>query len=147
MRRRLGRGLAALVVALSGIAATASPCWACSCAADTPKGYAKSADVIFTGIVKGISGGDSDDGTLGDDNFKVRFRVKKVYKSKAKRATTVRTNESEAACGYGFVEGKRYTVFAQKARGKLSTNLCSGTKRGGINPDKYGLPEGYPPEE
>jgi hypothetical protein len=114
---------------------------------DTPKGYAKSADVIFTGRVRDISGGDSDDGTLGDDNFKVRFRVKKVYKSKVKRATTVRTNESEAACGYGFVEGKRYTVFAQKAKGKLSTNLCSGTKRGGIDPDKYGLPEGYPPED
>lgn len=103
--------------------------------------------MIFTGRVVAVAGGDSDDGTLGDDNLRVRFRVKKVYKGKARRATTVRTNESEAACGYGFVEGKRYTVFAQKAKRKLSTNLCSGTKRGGINPDKYGLPEGYPPED
>jgi tissue inhibitor of metalloproteinase len=147
MRRRLGRALAVVVLALSGIAATASPCWACSCAGATPKEHAKSADVVFTGRVKEIRGGDSDDGTLGDDNLKVRFRVQKVYKGKARRTTTVRTNESGAACGYGFVEGKRYTVFAQKANGKLSTNLCSGTKRGGIDPDKYGLPEGYPPED
>jgi Tissue inhibitor of metalloproteinase len=147
MRRRLVRALAAVAVALSGVAATASPCWACSCAEDTPKGYAKRADVVFTGRVVEVRGGGSDDGTYGDDNLKVRFRVKKVYKGKAKRATTVRTNESSAACGYGFSEGKRYTVFAQKEDGKLSTNLCSGTKRGGINPDRYGLPEGYPPED
>jgi hypothetical protein len=147
MRLTLVRVVAVLALAFSGIAATASPCWACSCAADTPKGYAQRADVIFTGIAKHVSGGDSDDGTYGDDNLKVRFRVKKVYKSKTTRITVVRTNESEAACGYTFVEGKRYTVFAQKAHGKLSTNLCSGTKRGRIDPDEYGLPEGYPPED
>jgi hypothetical protein len=146
VRRPLVRALAALLVALSGIAATASPCWACSCAADTPEGYAKRADVVFTGIVRHVGGGDPDDGTQGDDSLKVRFRVKKVYKGKAKRASTVRTNESSAACGYGFSEGKRYTVFAQKKHGKLSTNLCSGTKRGGIDPDEYGLPDGYPPD-
>src|SRR5918992_3747224 len=107
MRRELGRALAVVALALSGIAATASPCWACSCAADTPKGYAKRADVVFTGRVKSITGGDTDDGTLGDDNFRVRFRVRKVYKGKVERITRVRTNESEAACGYGFVEGKK----------------------------------------
>ena len=147
MKSKLGRVLAVVALALSGVAATASPCWACSCAADTPKGYAKRADVIFTGRVLEVAGGDSDDGTHGDDNLKARFRVKKVYKGKATRITTVRTNESSAACGYGFAEGKRYTVFAQKAKKRLSTDLCSGTKRGGINPDKYGLPEGYPPED
>jgi hypothetical protein len=146
MTHRAGRVLVVIVLGLSGVAATASPCWACSCAADTPKGYARKADVVFTGIVKSVSSAD-DDGTLGDDDVKVRFRVKTVYKSKAARATTIRTNESEAACGFTFVEGKRYTVFAQKAKRRLSTNLCSGTKRGRINPDRYGLPEGYPPED
>jgi tissue inhibitor of metalloproteinase len=146
MRRRLFRTLAVVALALSGIAATDSPCWACSCAADTPKGYAKRADVVFTGRVRAVANGD-DDGVSGDDNLRVRFRVKTVYKGKARRRTTVRTSESEAACGFTFDEGKRYTVFAQKANHKLSTNLCSGTKRGGINPDRYGLPEGHPPDE
>ena len=147
MKSAVGRMLVVVALSLSGVAATASPCWACSCAAETKKGYAKRADVVFTGRVRAIAGGDSDDGTEGDDNLRVRFRVRKVYKGKATRITTVRTNESSAACGYGFEEGKRYTVFAQRAEKKLSTNLCSGTKRGGIDPDEYGLPEGHRPKD
>jgi hypothetical protein len=136
------------VLAVSGVAMTAPPCWACSCAPSTKKEDAKDADAVFYGKVRKISGGNPDNG-LGDDNIRVKMRVRTVYKGKnIERLTTVRTNESGAACGYeSFEEGNRYTVFAEKRNGRLFTNLCSGTKRGNIDPDDYGLPPGHPPEE
>jgi hypothetical protein len=134
-------------MAFSGIAMTASPCWACSCVETTKQEQADDADVVFFGKVRSISGGDADDGVLGDDNIRVRFRVRTVYKGKVQRLTTVRTNESGAACGASFKEGERYTVFADRNAKKLHTSLCSGTKKGNINPANYGLPEGYPPED
>lgn len=141
------RVLVAVVMALAGTAVAAPPCWACSCASSTPKEQAEAADVIFTGRVLKVRGGDADDGILGDDNVKVRFRVKKVYKRHPRRITKVFTNESGAACGFTFKKGKKYTVFADKSDGKKTTNLCSGTKRGGIDHDRYGLPKAYPPQD
>ncbi|MGH2754483.1 MAG: hypothetical protein ACRDLB_08610 [Actinomycetota bacterium] len=137
------------ILAVSGVAITATPCWACSCVEQTKEEQADNADAVWYGKVREISGGDTDDGTFGDDNLRVRFRVRTVYKGKnIKRSTIVRTNESGAACGYEtFEEGKRYTVFADRSNGKLYTSLCSGTKRGNIDPDNYGLPEGHPPED
>ena len=115
----------------------------------TKEEYADNADAVFFGKVLHIGGGDSDNGTIGDDNFRVKMRIRTVYKGKnVTRLTTVRTNESGAACGYeSFEEGSRFTVFADKRNGKFFTHLCSGTKRGNINPDNYGLPEGYEPED
>jgi hypothetical protein len=142
------RVLVICLLAISGVAMTASPCWACSCMDQTKEEKAEGASHVFYGKVVHIGGGDLDDGTYGDDYLRVRVWVKTVYKGKnIDRVTTVRTNESGAACGYEtFEKGKRYTVFADKDDGKLFTNLCSGTKRGNINPDNYGLPEGSEPE-
>ena len=144
MMKRL---LLVLVMVMVGTAVAAPPCWACSCAPSTKKQDAKTADVIFTGRVQKITGIDYDNGSLGDDNAKVRFRVGKVYKGHPQRITRVYTNESEAACGYAFKEGKRYTVFANWHNDKKKTSLCSGTKQGRINPDNYSLGNGYPPGE
>jgi hypothetical protein len=146
--RVLKRLIGVCVLSAASIAATAQPCWACSCAGQTKEEYAKSADAVFFGKVIHIGGGDTDDGTFGDDYLRVKMWVRTVYKGKnVKRVTVVRTNESGAACGYeSFEEGDRYTVFADKRNGKLFTDLCSGTKRGNINPENYGLPEGSEPE-
>jgi hypothetical protein len=142
------RILVAMVMALVGTAVAAPPCWACSCAPSTPKQKAESADVVFTGKVLKITGGDTSNGSYGDDNVKVRFRVGKVYKGNPRRHTKVFTNESGAACGYHFKKGEKYTVFADRHNnGTKHTNLCSGTKKGSIDPDTYGLPEGHPPRD
>ena len=143
------RRIVVFVLAVSGIAMTAPPCWACSCAAQTKEEQADNAKAVWYGKVRQITGGDSDDGTFGDDNLRVKFRVRTVYKGKnIKRLTTVRTNESGAACGYEtFVEGKRYTVFAKRTNGKLHTDLCSGTNKGNIDHEEYGLPPGHPPDD
>lgn len=141
------RLVAVMMLAVSGVALSASPCWACSCAPQTKKEQAKNADVVIFAKVRDIIAPAPDD-TDGDDNLRVKVRVRIVYKGKKiTRFETVRTNESGAACGYEtFVEGRRYTIFADKTDGKLFTHLCSGTKQGDINPDNYGLPDGHPPE-
>lgn len=138
-----------LVMALAGVALAAPPCWACTCVERTKEEQADGAKVVFYGTVRTITGGDTDDGTFGDDFVKVRMRVRTVYKGKnVHRLVTVRTNESGVACGYeGFEVGGRYTVFADRQDGKLFTHICSGTKERNINPDNYGLPNGRPPKD
>ena len=139
--------VATLALASFTLVATATPCLACSCAAFAPKEYAERADVVFTGVVRSISGADFDDGAYGDDITTVRFRVRAVYKGQVRRLANVLTNESDAACGYPFSVGKKYTVFASRGKAKLSTGLCSGTERGGIDPAKFDLGHRYPPKD
>lgn len=148
------RLLIAGIMAISGIAVAAPPCWACSCFPyDSPKEFrhesAKRADAVFFARVLSINGGDSDDGAIGDDFLRVKVGVITVYKGKnVKRFSTVRTNESDAACGYPYFEpGEKYTIFAEKDNGKMFTGLCSGNKAGRIKPKRWGLEKGHPPEE
>jgi hypothetical protein len=117
---------------------TAPPCWGCVCPYRTKKEQAKGADVIFTGKVVDI------EEIGGDGKVRTRFRLGKVYKGQAKRFTNVFT-DNHTTCGFGFKKDKKYTVFAWVDDGKKSTSTCSGTKQSSINPDNYGLPEGYAP--
>ena len=137
------------LLAISGLAMTASPCWACSCAGGVSKEeQADAADAVFYGKVVHLDYPEQDDGVSGGGNVKVRIWVKTVYKGKdVARVTTVRTSVQGSACGYGFEKGERYTVFADKNNGRYSTHSCSGTKSGNINPENYGLPEGSEPED
>jgi hypothetical protein len=129
MRRAL-LTLAAVVMAVS---ATAGPACACSCADLTAEEKADSADVVFTGRVRDIR-------RLAGHK-RVQFRARVLYKGKVRRDVTISTELYGASCGFGFREGKRYTVFAYRDRG-LATNICTGTRRGPIDPDRYGLPPG-----
>ena len=131
------RLMVALVMAVSGIAVAAPPCWACSCVDSTREERADWADAVFFGRVRSIT---------GDEPLRVKFRVRKIYKGRnIDEFEIVRTSSQGPACGVHFEEGKRYTVFAERRDGKLFTNSCSGTKRRDINPDNYGLPPGHPP--
>ena len=112
--------------------------WACSCAVTTREERADHADVVFTGRVRSVL----DDGT----QVVATFRVSRVYKGGVRRRVEVSTASQESTCGCSFRRGKRYTVFADRsAKRGLSTSLCSGTKRGGINAERYGLPRGHRP--
>ncbi len=124
--------LAASLVPLSAV-----PASACSCAISTAEEYGDHARVVFTGRVRAIDRGESE--------HTVRFRVTKVYKGQVDRRVTVVTASSSAACGCSFREGGKYTVFGRPRSEPFSTDLCSGTKKGGIDPDEYGLPPGHSP--
>ena len=140
------RILALLMLTAVFTAMAAPPCWACTCAPDmSKKDYAKNADVIFTGVVEEIIDTDPSSAT---DPLKVRFTVNKVYKGYPKETTHVFTSEWGSMCGATFKVGTKYTVFADRNEdGKKTTSMCSGNKKGGINPDLYGLPDAYPPQD
>ena len=124
----------------------ASPCWACSCAATTDaradrEAKAERADLIFTGVATSqrvVDPSPNDDYT-GDETVLTRFRVGRTYKGHPGRWVTVGSASNGAACGYDFDEGSRYTVFARGDGDGYETDLCSGTKRGRIKPERYGL--------
>ena len=142
----LRRTLIVIFLAAIAVPVVASPCWACSCyttgdpAADRRE-HAENADLVFTGIAKSQTVKDPtpNDGYTGDEQVFTRFRVGRTYKGHPGRWVTVATTSNEAACGYHFNEGDRYTVFAYEQRDRFHTNLCSGTKRGRIDPDNYGF--------
>jgi hypothetical protein len=141
----LRRTLIVVFLVALAVPVVASPCWACSCAtsgdpAQDRMDHADNADLVFTGVAKGQRVIDQGDPEFeGDESIGTRFRVGKTYKGHPGRWVTVSTTANEASCGYDFEVGDRYTVFAFEKRGEFSTNLCSGTKRGRINPDNYGF--------
>ena len=133
----MNRVLLSLCLAATMVPLTAGPALACSCAPASPEEHADNARVVFTGRVREIE--------RGRFQLSVRFRVGVVYKGKVERRVFVVTASDSAACGCSFREGGRYTVFGSRRREPFPTNLCSGTKRGGIDPADYGLPPGRPP--
>jgi hypothetical protein len=131
------RILLAACLAASLVPFAAEPASACSCAFATPEEHADNARVVFTGRARSIERDPSE--------ITVRFRVNTVYKGNVDRRVTVVTASNSAACGCSFREGVRYTVFGSRRGDPIPTNLCSGTKKGGIDPDEYGLPPGHSP--
>ncbi len=125
---------------------TASPCWACTCASSGDAeadrhAQAEAADRIFFGIAKRtiVEDPSPDAGQNGDETIYVKFRVRKTYKGRPRDWVTINTGRSGGTCRYHFEEGERYTVFAYRQKRELHTNICTGTKKGRINPERYGL--------
>jgi hypothetical protein len=131
------RILVSLCLAASIIPVAPSPALACSCIASTPEEHADNAKIIFTGMSKRV------DRTLSE--LTVRFRVSKIFKGDVPRRVTIVTPSDSAACGCSFKEDTRYTVFGSARGERVETNLCSGTTKGRIDHDEYGLPPGSRP--
>jgi hypothetical protein len=136
MRRVLGIPLVASVF----IVLSALPCWACSCAAQTPKAQADNADVIFTGRVIEAE----DPFQFSGPRVQANLAVEVLYKGEVGSEALVETPlGGSAACGLEFVDGKRFTIFAfWNERGRLETNICSASTAGTIDPARFGLSRG-----
>ncbi len=134
MRRSV---LAALLAAGLAVPLTSGPAWACSCIYQTSEEQASSARVVFTGRVLDV--------TIEDMVRQARMRVRMVYKGEVDRRVSLVTARDGGACGFGFREDRRYTVFSGDRREPISVSLCSGTTKGAIDPAEYGLPPGSPP--
>ena len=99
---------------------------ACSCAGGrTLQQEFGDADAVFLGTVKGIQQ------PIGSDFFggqiTANFDVQKSWKGIDSRSINITTGVSEAGCGYSFVQGQDFLVFAYNNEGELSTGICSGT--------------------
>ncbi|HVS00951.1 MAG TPA: hypothetical protein VMW27_30300 [Thermoanaerobaculia bacterium] len=94
---------------------------ACSCAPlPEPQQAKDQAAAVFTGTVLGI--------TQEDNRRLVRLRVEESWKGAKCGEVTVTTGLGDADCGYAFQEGQTYLIYADKDRGKLTTNICSRTR-------------------
>ena len=58
----------------------------------------------------------------------VRFRVDQSWREEVPREVQVRTGSGGGDCGYTFIKGVRYLVFARRNGEQLNTSICSPTK-------------------
>ena len=112
-----------LVVALS-VLSYAPHAHACSCMRLTPSEGLTSSYAVFTGEVTDIDKNDS----TPFGGREVTLRVKEMWKGEPAEELRVHTASSSAACGYGFVKGVTYLVYAVRDEADpLRVSLCSRT--------------------
>lgn len=122
MRHRVVLVLALVSLGLLGRAPAA---WSCSCGEQTTAQAYRTAAVVFIGMVTAVeerAGATDVSGEIG-----ASFAVHDVFKGSMPRRATISTFAGAPACGFDFVAGKRYVVFASGEDGQLKTDTCSGT--------------------
>ena len=120
---------------------------ACSCVQQTGAQQAARADLVFRGTVTVIEAPITGLVVSSADPMSIRFAVAAVYKGDATRTYWISTERSGASCGFDFLVGREYTVFAGVREDRVHTDICSGTMQGGRDPASIGLPAGRPPRE
>lgn len=63
----------------------------------------------------------------GEGPVTVTFRASRVYKGAVKRTIVITTSGSSASCGYGFVSGESYLVYAHGTEDEPVVTICSRT--------------------
>src|SRR2546428_985001 len=120
---------------------------ACSGVQQTAAQQGARADVVFRGTVTVVEPPITGLVISSADPISIRFAVDAVYKGDATRTYWVSTERSDASCGFEFLVGRQYTVFAHVSGDRVRTDICSGTIRGGLDPGSAGLPAGGAPRD
>jgi hypothetical protein len=90
----------------------------------TPSEGLSSSHAVFSGEVIDIERNE----TTRFGGLEVTLQVKRVWKGEPKEEIKVRTAGSSAACGYTFVKGKTYLVYAvSDDADPMRVSLCSRT--------------------
>ncbi len=96
---------------------------ACSCAPPiAPAQALAEATQVFVGTVVAVSR--PPEGSSAFTNS-YRFSATEIWKGEAAPVISVASGNSSASCGYGFVEGETYLVYATLG----FTGLCDRTRR------------------
>ncbi len=102
--------------------------YACSCAEAPSVLEARDRnDSVFEGQVVKVTNPVAIFSRSSADKKTVEFQVNEVWKGKVAPTIKVTTASSGASCGYDFVEGERYLVFANQTGSTLDAGLCNGT--------------------
>lgn len=108
---------------------------ACGCKKPGPpcKAYGE-ASVVFIGTVKGVTEGARKRKPNGEINFQSRlfkFSVEETFSGAPTKESEVATGLSADDCGYPFVKGASYLIYAYRDEkdGRLYTSSCTRTKR------------------
>jgi hypothetical protein len=124
MLRRL---LAVLFLAAAGLVVLPTgPAWACSCGAPQYTG-----DLVVVGVAESVRK------PWTSEDLQVRIRVESIERGSAGAQVEVHTAAQGTACGYEFVEGHRYRVYATGG----NTSSCDGNADLGL----VDHPAGGPP--
>jgi hypothetical protein len=110
---------------------------ALGCGCEKPSSPCKAygeASVVFNGTVKGFTEGARKRKTNGDVDFESRlfkFSVEETFSGAPTKELEVATGLSLDDCGYPFVKGASYLVYAYRDErdGRLYTSSCTRTKR------------------
>lgn len=123
--RKIAILLASAALCSAGPAAPCSSASAmCRCVPppSVPRAFA-TADAVFQGKVIDIR--------PGREDHRVRIRVTERWKGVRQDTVTVHTQPHSAVCGFKFVAGTEYVVYARRARAPetaLVASLCSRTR-------------------
>jgi MYXO-CTERM domain-containing protein len=90
----------------------------------SPSEGLSSSHAVFTGEVTDIEPNEA----TRFRGLEITLRVKRVWKGAPQEEIKVHTAGSSAACGYGFVKGKTYLVYALRDEADpMRVSLCSRT--------------------
>ncbi len=121
-RRTLLAVLTAVAFALAVLIQPPGRAYACSCLVSPPAAEARDQSVaVFSGQVRSIIR------QTESSQVEVVFDLAESWKGPLAPSLTLRTAGSSASCGYEFVEGERYLVYANEQDGNLAVSLCSRT--------------------
>jgi hypothetical protein len=117
------RWLVVLFLGLASLAQT-SEARACSCIKLSPSEGLSSSHAVFTGEVTAIEPNQA----TRFGGLEITLHVERVWKGDPKREIKVHTAGSSAACGYTFVKGETYLVYALRDDADpMRVSLCSRT--------------------
>ena len=104
---------------LLGLFLFAATGYTCTCAYPSFEEQVSESTAIFSGKVIKIE-------PAGNNQLGVELEIIKNYKGPAEKKFTIRTAESDAACGYSFQLKEAYLVFAT-GKESFEVSLCSRT--------------------
>ena len=126
-------GSIALLVGVLWLLGSTGQAYACSCAdPGSPVDALETSAAVFAGRVVSIEGGfDPDKAPYSpEDRTTVEFEVGAVWKGVVHERMYVTTRPDGASCGFAFVEGEEYVVYAHDSAevdGGYGVYLCSRT--------------------
>ncbi len=133
MRSKSKLLLSACALALLFLAPRAASACDCAMGSARPCAHAWSAPVVFSGLVTEISQTKIDVDAGGRREAwpakLVHFNVEESFRGAQAANAEVRTGMDSGDCGYKFVVGRRYLVYASAgADGVLAAGICTPTK-------------------
>ena len=123
LRAAILLALTVLLVA-AALHASTNQTHACSCVPPpSPQEALAKSEVVFAGKAVAV-GGLPPGGHNSDDPRIVAFKVSTVWKGPSYETLFITTDINEASCGFTFIEGRDYIVYAWKG---VDVILCSRT--------------------
>ena len=102
--------------------------YACSCAPQSaPEEALQQADVVFRGTAVRVENAAQDVGDLPRGR-RVAFRTNVVWKGPHEEEFVIRTGMGGGDCGFEFVVGTEYLVYATQTPEGYYTGLCTRTR-------------------